>query len=168
MTRIDQAARGTLTTPRDHVSAARQRQNMPALINLVCTPTQKRTRMSAKYLSLGNASPTRSCFRFVFLIEMASNMKTLVLIVAVASGIAFADDSKTTYQTLPGSSIRDYSAPTYVTEGNTTYQPLLGSSTRDYRAPNYVTNGNTTYQTLPGTSIRNYSAPSYVSRQSKK
>jgi hypothetical protein len=101
--------------------------------------------------------------------EMARNIENFMLIiVAVFSGIAFADDSKTKYQTSPSSSTRDYSAPAYVTEGNTTYQTLPGSSMRDYRAPSYVTNGNMTYQTLPGSSIRDYRVPAYVSSKSKK
>lgn len=92
----------------------------------------------------------------------ATKISTLLTIVAFAN-IALAGDSKTTYQTLPNSNIRDYRAPTYVTEGNTTYQTVPNSNIRDYRAPTFVTKGNTTYQTLPGSNIRDYSAPTYVS-----
>ncbi len=100
---------------------------------------------------------------------MASNIKNLLLIiVAVVSDIAIADDSKIKYQTSPDTSTRDYSAPAYVTEGNTTYLTLPGLITRDYRAPSYVTNGNMTYQTLPGSSIRDYRLPAYVSSKGKK
>ena len=41
-------------------------------------------------------------------------------------------------RTLPGSSIRDYRAPSYVTKGDTTYQTLSGSSIRDYSKPTLV------------------------------
>ena len=94
--------------------------------------------------------------------------KIVPLIFAAVAGMACADDSQTTYQTLPNSNIRDYRAPAYVTEGNTTYQTLPGSTIRDYGAPTYVTKGNTTYQTLPGSNIRDYSAPAYVSGKGKK
>lgn len=96
-------------------------------------------------------------------------MKFLALLaVSFSANMAFADDSKTTYQTLPNSTIRDYNAPAYVTEGNTTFQTLPNSTIRDYRAPTYVTKGNTTYQTLPGSTVRDYSAPAYVSGKVKK
>jgi hypothetical protein len=96
-------------------------------------------------------------------------MRILVLLVlTVVSSISLAADRKTTYQTLPGSSTRDYSAPAYVTKGNTTYKTLPGSTTRDDSAPTYVTKGNTTYQTLPGSSTRDYSAASYVTGKTKK
>lgn len=76
------------------------------------------------------------------------------------AGVTVAKDKEVThYQTLPGTSIRDYSAPSYVTKGNVTYQTLPGTSIRDYGAPSYVTKGNTTYRTLPGSSIRDYRAP---------
>ena len=91
----------------------------------------------------------------------ATKILTLLTIVAFAN-IAFAGDSKTTYQSLPNSNIRDYRASAYVTEGNTTYQALPNSNIRDYRAPTFVTKGNTTYQTLPGSNIRDYSAPTDV------
>jgi hypothetical protein len=65
----------------------------------------------------------------------------ILLMVAVTSNVAVADDGGTTYQTLPGSSIRDYKAPSYVTKGNTTYQTLPGSSIRDYKAPAYISSG---------------------------
>lgn len=96
-------------------------------------------------------------------------MKIFVLFaVAVFASTVFADGSKTTYQTMPNSMIRDYRAPAYVTKGNTTYQTLPGSTIRDYRAPTYVTKGNTTYQTLPGSNIRDWRAPSYVTSKGKK
>lgn len=90
------------------------------------------------------------------------------LILTVVVDRAIADGSKTTYQTLPDSTVRDYRAPAYVTKGNTTYQTLPGSTVRDYRAPAYVTKGSTTYQTLPRSSTRDYSAPSYESGKGKK
>lgn len=74
-------------------------------------------------------------------------MKIAFLLIAFILGIvhANADEKKKviTYQTLPSSTIRDYSAPAYVTEtdkkGNViTYQTLPGSTVRDYRAPAYV------------------------------
>ncbi len=80
------------------------------------------------------------------------------------SAPSYVTKGDTTHRTLPGSSIRDYSAPSYVTKGDTTHQTLPGSSIRDYRAPSYVTKGDTTYQTLPGSSVRNYSAPAFVTR----
>lgn len=74
-------------------------------------------------------------------------MKILFLLIACMVGVlqVHADDKTkvVTYQTLPGSTIRDYRAPTVVTEtdkkGNVvTYQTLPNSSFRDYRAPSYV------------------------------
>jgi hypothetical protein len=79
-------------------------------------------------------------------------------------GSVAAEDSIYRHQTLPGSTIRDYSAPSYVTRGDTTHRTLPGSSIRDYSAPSYVTKGDTTHQTLPGTSIRDYRAPSYITK----
>ena len=84
------------------------------------------------------------------------------LVIAIVSGTSLADGGKaTTYQTLPNSTIRDYRAPAYVTEGNVTYKTLPNSTIRDYRAPAYVTKGGTTYQTLPGSTTRDYTAPAY-------
>ena len=87
--------------------------------------------------------------------------KTMVLsVLGVVASMAIADDSTTTYQTLPNSTVRDYRAPAYVTKGNTTYRTLPGSSARDYSAPSYVKRGDTTFQTLPGPTVRDYRAPS--------
>ena len=97
----------------------------------------------------------------------ATKILTLLTIVAFAN-IAFAGASKTTYQTLPNSNIRDYRAPAYVTEGNTPYQTLPNPTISDYRAPTFVTKGNTTYHTLLGSNIRDYSAPTYVSGKGKR
>ncbi len=99
-----------------------------------------------------------------------SNLRRVVVLLGVAfiASLASAEDNKITYKTLPNSTVRDYRAPAYVTEGNITYQTLPGSTTRDYRAPTYVTKGNVTYQTLPGSSVRDYRAPVYVSAKSKK
>ena len=84
------------------------------------------------------------------------------LVVAVLSHVALADGGKTiTYQTLPNSTIRDYRAPAYVTEGNVTYKTLPNSTFRDYRAPAYITKGDTTYKTLPGSTVRDDTAPAY-------
>ncbi len=92
----------------------------------------------------------------------------VLLGVAFATNLASAEESRMSYKTMPNSTVRDYRAPAYVTEGNVTYQTLPGSTTRDYRAPTYVTKGNVTYQTLPGSSIRDYSAPSYRSNYRKR
>ena len=96
-------------------------------------------------------------------------MKCLVLLITIVStNMVFAEESKTTtYQTLTNSTIRDYNAPAYVTEGNTTYKTLPNSTVRDYTAPTFVTKGNTTYQTLPGSTVRDYSAPAYISGKSR-
>lgn len=93
----------------------------------------------------------------------------LLLGMAVSPMTALAGSKWTVthYQTLPGSSVRDYRAPAYVTKGNVTYQTIPGSTTRDYRAPSYVTKGDTTYKTLPGSSVRDYSAPVIVSTARK-
>jgi hypothetical protein len=66
-----------------------------------------------------------------------------------------------TYQTLPGSTTRDWRAPTKVTEGSFTYQTLPGSTTRDWRAPSWVTKDGLTYQTMPGSTERDWRAPSF-------
>ena len=66
-----------------------------------------------------------------------------------------------TYQTLPNSSTRDYSKPSFVTQNGVTYQTLPGSSTRDYSAPTWVTKNGETYQTMPGSTTRDYSKPSF-------
>jgi len=100
-------------------------------------------------------------------------MKNRILVGAVllgflllaAGGASAKDNGTTRYQTLPGSTIRDYSAPSYVTKGNVTYQTLPGSSVRDYRAPSYVTKGDTTYRTLPGSTVRDYQAPAFIRSQ---
>ena len=91
----------------------------------------------------------------------------LGLLLVAVGGVSAKDNGTTRYQTLPGSTIRDYSAPSYVTKGNVTYQTLPGSSVRDYRAPSYVTKGDTTYKTLPGSTIRDYQAPAYVIENKK-
>lgn len=81
----------------------------------------------------------------------------------LGAGVTLAKDNGVTrYQTLPGTTIRDYSAPTYVTKGNVTYQTLPGTSIRDYGAPSYVTKGDTTYKTLPGSTVRDYRAPMLI------
>ena len=94
-------------------------------------------------------------------------LKGLALLAIVFSNAAYSEGRRTTYQTLPNSNIRDYRAPSYVTEGNVTYQTLPGSTIRDYRAPTYVTKGNSTYQMLPGSIVRDYSAPAYVNKSKK-
>ncbi len=81
------------------------------------------------------------------------------ILLPMAEATAAKDNGATLHQTLPGTSTRDYSAPSYVTKGNVTYQTLPGTSIRDYGAPSYVTKGDTTYKTLPGSSIRDYRAP---------
>ena len=92
----------------------------------------------------------------------------VLLSVAFLASLASAEDSRITYKTMPNSTVRDYRAPAYVTEGNVTYQTLPGSTTRDYRAPTYVTKGNVAYQTLPGSSVRDYCAPVYVVPKQRK
>lgn len=87
------------------------------------------------------------------------------LLLMAVGGASAKDNGTTRYQTLPGSTIRDYSTPSYVTKGNVTYQTLPGSSMRDYRAPSYVTKGDTTYRTLPGSTVRDYQAPAYIRSQ---
>ena len=84
------------------------------------------------------------------------------VLLPMAGATPAKDNGTTRHQTLPGTSIRDYSAPSYVTKGNVTYQTLPGTSIRDYGAPSYVTKGHTTYKTLPGSTIRDYRAPTYV------
>ena len=92
----------------------------------------------------------------------------VLLSVAFLASLASAEDSRITYKTMPNSTVRDYRAPAYVTEGNITYQTLPGSTTRDYRAPTYVTKGNVAYQTLPGSSVRDFSARSYINDYRKR
>ena len=92
----------------------------------------------------------------------------VLLSVAFLASLASAEDSRITYKTMPNSTVRDYRAPAYVTEGNVTYQTLPGSTTRDYRAPTYVTKGNVAYQTLPGSSVRDFSARSYINDYRKR
>lgn len=91
-------------------------------------------------------------------------MALLTMVAIAAPQAAVAAEATTRYQTVPGSSTRDYRAPSFVTKGDTTYRTLPGSSTRDYKAPSYVTKGDTTYQTLPGSSTRDYRAPSFVTK----
>ncbi len=98
---------------------------------------------------------------------MPHRMLLLTCALALVNAV-IAEDGRTTYKTLPNSTVRDYRAPAYVTEGNITYQTLPGSTTRDYRAPAYVTKGNVAYQTLPGSSVRDYSAPVYVVPKQRK
>lgn len=91
-------------------------------------------------------------------------IRCLLIGIAASPMMSLAGDKGTIthYQTLPGSSVRDYRAPAYVTKGNVTYQTLPGSTTRDYRAPSYVTQGDTTYKTLPGSSVRDFRAPALI------
>ena len=100
--------------------------------------------------------------------ETARFTKYMLLLSVIVSGAAFSGGSKTTYQTLPNSNVRDYRAPAFVTEGKTTYQTLPGSSVRDYRAPAYVTKEDTIYKTLPGSSVQDYSEPEYVIKKGSK
>ena len=92
----------------------------------------------------------------------------VLLSVAFLASLASAEDSRITYKTMPNSTVRDYRAPAFVTEGSITYQTLPGSTTRDYRAPTYVTKGNVAYQTLPGSSVRDFSARSYINDYRKR
>lgn len=85
---------------------------------------------------------------------------TILLITAIGIEQTYAYD-QTLYPTIPGTNVRDYSAPGYVQEGNTIYQTIPGTNVRDYSAPGYRIDGNSMYQTLPGTNIRDYSAPGY-------
>ncbi|MFO1345954.1 MAG: hypothetical protein U1E85_06625 [Rhodocyclaceae bacterium] len=88
-------------------------------------------------------------------------------LLAATSVAADGKGAVTHYQTLPGSTIRDYGAPAFVTKGGVTYQTLPGSTIRDYQAPAFVTQGGVTYQTLPGSSIRDYRQPAYIHRQGR-
>ncbi len=99
-----------------------------------------------------------------------NNLRSLVVLLSVAflANLASAEGNRITYKTMPNSTVRDYRAPAYGTEGNTTYHTLPGSTIRDYRAPTYITVGNATYQTQPGSSVRDYSAPSYIRDNRKR
>ncbi len=96
--------------------------------------------------------------------RFGSLMPVLAAMALYAATPVFADGkgAVTQYQTLPGSTVRDYRAPAFVTKDGVTYQTLPGSTIRDYRAPSFVTQGNVTYQTLPGSTIRDYLAPAYI------
>ena len=100
--------------------------------------------------------------------ETARFTKYMLLLSVIVSGAAFSGGSKIAYQTLPNSTVRDYRAPAFVTEGNTTYKTLQGSSVRDYRAPVYVTKDDTIYKTLPGSRVRDYSDPELVIKKGIK
>jgi hypothetical protein len=91
---------------------------------------------------------------------MKSFFVTTLILICTTS--ALGSDQLITYQTRPATSTRDYSAPTWVTEGKLTYQTLPGSSSRDYKASIRVNEGNAIYQTLPGSSTRDYSAPTWT------
>jgi hypothetical protein len=71
-----------------------------------------------------------------------TNCRAILILAMIAiSQIVVSEEAGFRYQTIPGSSTRDYSAPSFVTKGNTTYRTIPGSSTRDYGAPSYVTKG---------------------------
>lgn len=63
--------------------------------------------------------------------------------------------------TLPGTSVRDYSAPCYRTEGNLTTPTLPGNGVRDYSKPGYRIDNTDINPTLKGSSVRDYSRPGY-------
>ena len=104
-------------------------------------------------------------------------MLSVVGIMALSGKAQAEADGKNgveTYQTYPGTSTRDFSAPTYTTtrSGNTavTTQSYPGSSTRDFTAPSRVSETNrdgtvTTYQTYPGSSTRDFTAPTYTTKR---
>lgn len=66
-----------------------------------------------------------------------------------------------TYQVQPGTSSRDWTKPSLVTEGNVTYQVKPGTTGRDWTAPSWETKNGETYQVKPGTTGRDWSAPSF-------
>jgi hypothetical protein len=97
-------------------------------------------------------------------------MRALLLILLLPISV-MADDTIEIYQTLPGTSIRNYAVPPqgYRIEqsgSDTVIRPTLPyTSIPDYAKPGAVIDGNTIYPTLPGTGIRDYSQPGYVIRR---
>ena len=65
----------------------------------------------------------------------------LVVVLGFFTSTLFAKGKVVVYQTLPNSQVRDYRAPTMVTEktkdGVVIYQTLPNSQVRDYTAPSY-------------------------------
>jgi len=92
--------------------------------------------------------------------------------VILATGTALAWESGTMRQTLPGTSVPDYSKPGmhYKTDpsGGTTFrQTYPGTSVPDISKPGmrFESDGwgrTEVYPTLPGTNVRDYSKPGYV------
>jgi hypothetical protein len=88
-----------------------------------------------------------------------------LLLILLLPAVVIADDTVEIYQTLPGSTVRDYSAPPQryqVDElgGNTVLHPTLPyTSARDYSRPSAVIDRGVVYPSIPGTGIRDYSKP---------
>ena len=104
-------------------------------------------------------------------------MKNLIMTgllcgVLLGATSALAWDSGTMHQTLPGTSIPDYSEPGLRIEsgfgGETImHQTYPGTSVPDYSKPGLRIEtdsfGRTNmYQTFPGTSVRDYSKPGFI------
>lgn len=101
-------------------------------------------------------------------------MKRIILALLslmTVAGVACADETRV-YQTLPGTSIRDYSKPGMVIKENrdgsaSGYQTLPGTSIRDFNEPGVkierdrYSGDAKGYQTLPGTDIRDFSKPGF-------
>lgn len=96
-------------------------------------------------------------------------IKTLIaasiLLGALTNGMAEetkkTDGPTVTYQTRPGTTSRDWTTPSLVTEGNVTYQVKPGTTGRDWTAPSWETKNGETYQVKPGTTSRDWTAPSF-------
>ena len=101
-------------------------------------------------------------------------MRRIVLIsimFVMASSSVFAEETKI-YQTLPGTSIRDYSKPGMVIDDDgrgtkTIYKTIPGVDVRDFGESGLIIEdqgdgSSQVYRTLPGMDVRDYSKPGYV------
>lgn len=86
----------------------------------------------------------------------------ICFVAVVVSTFLLIGNANAACMTLPNSNVCDYSQSQFVRKGDTIYQTLPNSSVRNYTVPHYVVQKDGgVYQTLPNSNVRDYRAPSY-------
>ena len=86
-------------------------------------------------------------------------MKQIALSFFLVAAPATADTYL--YQTLPGTTVRDFSRPGLAIQGNQIFPTIPGTTVRDYSQQGATIQGPNIYPTIPGTTVRDYSQPGW-------
>lgn len=88
---------------------------------------------------------------------MNAGTKTLILLLFASSSAT----AQTIYPTIPGTSVRDWTAPGWTIDNGAAHRTIPGTSVRDWTAPGLLIDNGAIHQTIPGTNVRDWTAPSW-------